>query len=123
MASLHLHEVILYVQDMQAQIAFYHDVLGLELHDAKNRSTQTELHWVTFKTGACTLALHSGGTRQYGADAPRFVLQVDDLQRWQRKLTDQGVQVGAVRSVAPGIDVLDVVDPEGIHFSLESAGT
>ena len=123
MTSLRLHEVILYVQNMNAQVTFYRDVLGLELTDPSALKSPDELHWVTFKTGECTLALHSGGKGQFGSDAPRFVLLVDDLQNWERKLADLGVQVSEIRSVAPHVEVLDVVDPEGIHFSLESIRT
>ena len=58
-----LIEIIVYVEDMAAQVAFYRDVLGLRVTwpDVGDFSGE---HWVTFATGAATLALHSGGEQR-----------------------------------------------------------
>jgi catechol 2,3-dioxygenase-like lactoylglutathione lyase family enzyme len=46
-------EVIVYTRDMARATSFYRDVLGFE------PDFESE-HWTTFRTGACTLALHAG---------------------------------------------------------------
>jgi catechol 2,3-dioxygenase-like lactoylglutathione lyase family enzyme len=58
-----LVEVVLYVRDMERAIRFYCDAVGLEL------DFESE-HWTTFRTGACTLALHATEQREPGKGEP-----------------------------------------------------
>ena len=58
-----LIEVILYVQDMDAQVSFYRDLFGLRVMEPQNVRGFAGVYWVTLDTGACTLALHTGGER------------------------------------------------------------
>ena len=67
-----LMEVILYVQDMGAQVSFYRDVLGLRVVEPQGAGDWAGVHWVELDTGSCTLALHAGGQRRQGEDAPRW---------------------------------------------------
>ena len=62
----HLCEVILYVEDMHAQVRFYRDVLGLRHHHPQGIDDFSGEYWVTFDTGSCTLALHGGGQLRPG---------------------------------------------------------
>ena len=71
-------------------------------------------------SGACTLALHAGGQRRQGADAPKIVFRVPDLAAARKALLVRGVLMGEMRSPAPGIQVCDGVDPEGHRFSIEA---
>lgn len=120
MSRFQLHEVILYVQDMQGQLRFYRDIIGLEVTFPSVVTLMSEIHWVTFQTGACTLALHYGGKGSLGNDAPRFVFKVDDIQKTRLEMIERKVVVGEIRSPAPGTQVFDAVDPEGNRFSFES---
>lgn len=120
MSELQLHEVILYVEDMDKQLRFYRDVIGLKVTFPSDLALINEVHWVTFQTGACSLALHSGGENAFGNDSPRFVFKVDDIEKRCRELIGKNVIVGQVRSPARNIHVLDVTDPEGNRFSFES---
>jgi catechol 2,3-dioxygenase-like lactoylglutathione lyase family enzyme len=127
-----LMEVILYVQDMNAQVSFYRDVLGLQvtepagfLESADSRKSGSiqdfeGVFWVTLATGACTLALHAGGERRQGEDAPKIVFRVADVPGARDELLRRGVPMGEVRSPAPGVQVCDGLDPEGNKFSIES---
>jgi catechol 2,3-dioxygenase-like lactoylglutathione lyase family enzyme len=115
-----LIEIILYVQDMQAQVRFYRDQLGLVLSYPQELVDYSQEDWVTFETGACTLALHSGGKRRQGEDAPKIVFGVDDIQAARDHLISHGFKAGAIRSAAPGILVCDGFDPEGNPVSFES---
>ncbi len=117
-----LMEVILYVQDMGSQVSFYRDLLGLELREPQNRGDWASVQWVELETGDCTLALHIGGKRRLGDDAPKIVFRVPDVPEARRELMSRGVSMDEVRSPAPGVQVADGVDPEGNRFSIESRG-
>lgn len=105
-----LAEVIVHVDDMAVQTAFYRDVLGLELE----RESEW---WTTFRTGACTFALHGGG--RIGTANSRAAFLVDDVAAERERLLGQGVEMTEIREPAPGILVADGTDPEGNGFSIE----
>jgi hypothetical protein len=103
---------------MQAQVAFYRDVLGLEVGWPDGSEDYGSEHWITFNTAGATLALHSGAVETSGTPA-RFGWQVEDIAGWREKLVGHGVRCGDVREAAPGIQVLDCWDPETNPFFLE----
>lgn len=113
-------EVILYVEDMNRQVSFYRDKFGFEIRNPAGLDDYSNELWVELDTGGCSLALHAGGKRRFGADAPKFVFRVDDILAARQVLIDQEVEMGEIRSAAPGIWVCDGVDPEGNKFSIES---
>lgn len=113
-------EVILYVENMNLQVSFYRDILGFKVKTPQEASDYSNEFWVEFDTGSCSLALHAGGKRRFGADAPKFVFQVSDILAARQSLIDQEVEMGEIRSAAPGTWVCDGVDPEGNKFSIES---
>jgi catechol 2,3-dioxygenase-like lactoylglutathione lyase family enzyme len=114
-----LMEVILFAQDMQRQVEFYRDRLGLAVKEPAGLDNYASAYWVEFATGPCTLVLHGGGQRRIGADAPKVVFRVADLEAARAALLARGVELGPSRSPAPGVHVCDGADPEGNHFSLE----
>ena len=118
-----LIEVILYVQDMESQVSFYRDVLGLEVIFPAERKTYRDEYWVTFDAGSCLLALHGGGEGRVGADAPKLVFQVANIQKSRAYLLGNGINIGEVRNAAPGIWVCDAIDPERNKFSIEAQNT
>ena len=113
-------EVILYVEDMNEQVYFYRDKFGFEIKNPTGLDDYSSEFWVELDTGNCSLALHAGGKRRFGADAPKFVFRVEDILAARQLLLDQDVEMGEIRSAAPGIWVCDGVDPEGNKFSIES---
>jgi predicted enzyme related to lactoylglutathione lyase len=113
-------EVILYVQDMNAQIAFYRDRLGLEVKEPTGVEDFSQVYWVELDTGPCTLVLHGGGQGRIGRDAPKIVFRVADIHSARKFLLERGVKVGEPRSPAPGVWVCDGLDPEENSFSIES---
>ena len=115
-----LLEVILYVQDMNLQVEFYRDTLGLPVREPLDTQDYAETHWVELETGECTLALHAGGTGILGRDAPKIVFRVVDVAEARTDLLGKGVPMGDVRFPGPGIVVCDGTDPEGNRFSIES---
>ena len=118
MKTYGLIEVILYVKDMNKMVQFYRDVLDLRLTDPTLINPADE-NWVTFETGNCLLALHSGGKGDVGTDAPRIVFRVQDIKSARFQLLEAGVTAGEIRSPAPDIAVCDAKDPEGNPFSIE----
>lgn len=115
-----LLEVILYVQDMAAQVSFYRDTLGLKVREPQSLHDFSAVYWVELDTGSCTLALHGGGQRCLGTDAPKIVFRVANLSAIREQFLQQGIPMGEVRTPGPGIQVCDGVDPEGNRFSIES---
>jgi catechol 2,3-dioxygenase-like lactoylglutathione lyase family enzyme len=115
-----LMEVILYVEDMNAQVEFYTKKLGFKVAYPQGIEEYADQMWVTLDTGACTLALHGGGKRRFGQDAPKIVFRVDDILAVREELLRLGVVLGEVRSAAPGVWVCDGEDPEGNKLSIES---
>jgi predicted enzyme related to lactoylglutathione lyase len=113
-------EVILYAQDMAAQVAFWRDVMGLRVKYPADSANYSQEFWVELESGPCTLVLHGGGKREIGGDAPKVVFSVADMDAARQMLLDRGVRVGEVRSPAPGVIVADGVDPEGNKFSIET---
>ena len=73
-----LHELILYVADMQAQVGFYRDTLGLEVSYPAGLDDYSDQYWVVFNTGQCSLALHAGGEKRLGKMPRNLSL------RWKR---------------------------------------
>lgn len=113
-------EIILYVEDMNRQVSFYRDKLGFKVKTPQGSADFSNEFWVELDTGTCSLALHTGGKRRFGVDAPKFVFRVNDILASRQALVDQEVKMGEIRSAAPGIWVCDGEDPEGNKFSIES---
>ena len=105
--GVELVEVVVYTRDMSRATAFYRDTLGLE------PDYESE-HWTTFRTGACTFALHAG------SEVPDPTSEVADVEAERARLAAGGVDVTEIREPAPGLRVFDARDPDGNRFSLES---
>jgi catechol 2,3-dioxygenase-like lactoylglutathione lyase family enzyme len=108
-----LAEIVLYVRDMKRAVGFYRDTLGLEL------DVESE-HWTTFRTGACTLALHATERRELGTGEPDPTFRVGDVDAERARLAAAGVEVSEIREPVAGVRVFDVRDPDGNRISLES---
>jgi catechol 2,3-dioxygenase-like lactoylglutathione lyase family enzyme len=118
MKTLGLIEVILYVKDMNKMVQFYRDALDLPLSNPEIRDHTNE-DWVTYESGNCRLALHSGGNGNIGKDSPKIVFRVQDINSARFQLLELGVAASEIRSPAPGTFVCDSKDPEGNPFSIE----
>jgi catechol 2,3-dioxygenase-like lactoylglutathione lyase family enzyme len=116
-----LFEVIVYVRDMDAQVRFYRDLLGLSISWPAGLADYSAEHWVAFDAGGVALALHSGGQHSAGTP-PRYGFKVTDIVATRKELRARGVECSEVRSPAPGVQVVDCKDPEGNGFFIESRG-
>ena len=112
-------EVILYVQNMGAMVAFYRDKLGLAVESPADLEDYSGESWVLLDAGATKLALHSGGQGRTGADTPMIVFAVADVAASRAVLVERGVAFGEPFAAAPGITVAHGKDPEGNPIALE----
>jgi catechol 2,3-dioxygenase-like lactoylglutathione lyase family enzyme len=108
-----LAEVVLYVSNMERAIRFYRDTIGLEV-DVESEG------WTTFRTGACTLALHLVEQRRPGIGEPDPTFVVADAAEERGRLAAADVAVTQIRKPAPGVRVFDLRDPDGNRISIES---
>lgn len=114
-----LVQIILYVEDMNEQVSFYRDKMGFEVKVLEDEEGSGGVFWAELDTGSCTLALHGGGRRSVGEDAPEMVFRVSDIQAARAELIERGVPMGEIRSIAPGVWICSGTDPEGNRFSIE----
>ena len=98
----------------------YAEVLGLEPSTPLDQESSEGQKWVTFKSGACTLALHGGGQKRFGGDAPQFYFLVDDIEAARAELLDKGVGMSEIRHPNDCSSFCAGQDPEGNWFGLES---
>jgi catechol 2,3-dioxygenase-like lactoylglutathione lyase family enzyme len=113
-----LFEIIVYCMDMQAQVEFYRDTLGLHIVWPENIEDYSKQHWVVFGTEGAALALHSGGVETFGTPA-RFGFHVPDAAATRKALVERGVRCNDIREAADGILVVDCWDPEANPFFIE----
>lgn len=114
-----LFRVILYVQDMQRMVEFYRDVLRLPLCAPRPKTDYSDDYWVEFAAGSCAIVLHGGGQMRLGEDTPKLAFRVADIESTRATLIRRGVDMGEIRSPAPGVRVADGFDPEGHPFSID----
>ena len=108
-----LAEVVLYVRDMERAIRFYRETLGLTTWSESSG-------WTTFRTGACTLAMHMAERRAPGRGEPDPTFLVADAAAKRERLAALGVDVIELREPADGVRVFDLRDPDGNRHSIES---
>lgn len=117
-----LTKTILYVQDMNKQVDFYHNVLGLEIDSPANVDDFNNQIWVEFATGQCSLVLHASGDKKLGQDRPKLAFSVDDIEALHRTLTARGLQLSEISDRLHNVKVADGFDPEGNPFSIYYQG-
>jgi catechol 2,3-dioxygenase-like lactoylglutathione lyase family enzyme len=115
-----LAKTIMYVKDMDAQVSFYRDILGLEIQYPVDIDNYKEQIWVEFATGECTLALHLDRDKQLGKDRPKLVFSVEDIEIAHQILSDRGVKLSPINSRQGNVKVADGFDPEGNPFAIAS---
>jgi catechol 2,3-dioxygenase-like lactoylglutathione lyase family enzyme len=103
--------VQLTVPDWPAAVAWYRDVLGLELVLRDDAGS-----FALFQAGPARLALKAG---EASADAVLLAFEVEDLSGWLARLAGHGVTPeGPVRESAEGYRRAVVRDPAGCRVSL-----
>lgn len=110
--ALGIDHVYYWTRDMDRAVAFYADVLGLEL------ARRTGNGWAAFRAGAVQLALH--GTDE--TDAPpagTVVFRVEDLDAARWALERRGVVFDGHEAEVPGVGRFATFhDPDGNPIQL-----
>ncbi|MBW4597033.1 MAG: VOC family protein [Brasilonema angustatum HA4187-MV1] len=115
-----LTKALVYVTDIDKQIDFYQNKLGLTIKCRQSIEGRIDKQWVEFITGECTLVLHGNMHKQIGTDKPTLLaFHVDDIDVAYKELTERGVKLSAIRSPSPGLKIAEGVDPEGNPFSID----
>ncbi|BAZ41890.1 glyoxalase/bleomycin resistance protein/dioxygenase [Calothrix sp. NIES-4101] len=117
-----LTKTILYVQDMNTQVKFYRDILGLKIDSPTATDNFNNHIWVEFSTGECSLVLHASGDKQLGKDRPKLAFSVDDIETAHQTLTARGLQLSDISDRLHNVKVADGIDPEGNPFSIYYQG-
>lgn len=111
---LEMKRVILFVRDIEAVGAFYQNQLGLPVKDKPS-----EPGWLELDTGACTLALHSGGETNESPRSPKIVFASTDVDLTRSELISRGARVAPVRTFG-GLEFCEGKDPEGNLFQISN---
>jgi catechol 2,3-dioxygenase-like lactoylglutathione lyase family enzyme len=114
-----LVEVVMYVEDLDRMVRFYHDVLGLSVLFPKNITHYKNERCVTLNTGSCLLVLHAGAEKHQRGKNPKMVFAVFDIEQARCFLLQREVEVGDIHVQGRSTLVCDCRDPEGNIFSLE----
>ena len=114
-----LTKTIIYVKDIDKQINFYRDQLGLTVKASKKIEGQSDKQWVEFATGECTLVLHGNLNIQPGQDRPKLAFHVNEIETAHLALTERGVKLSQIRSPSPGLKIAEGIDPEGNPFTID----
>ena len=102
--------VYVWTSDMDRSIAFYEEVLGLELAYRGGND------WAEFKAGSIRLALHGAG-----GDLPAggtVVFEVDDLDAAKAVLADRSIDLTHEGEVEGRSRFVEFRDPDGNGLSL-----
>lgn len=105
--------------DMEASVAFYRDVLGME------EKTVTQ-HWSEFRCGGLRIGIHPSDGRPPLGDAGRgwtVCFETADLEDLRRKVEAHGCSVlGGYHQTPSGV-ILTFADPQGNPLQAIQPGT
>ena len=112
-------EIILYVRNMNAEVRFYRDVLGLPLRYPKGLEDYSSQIWVEFSIAEGTLALH-GGAEVTPKDDHEIVFRVEDVSRARKMIIQAGIEMNPIRPLEDGAPIAEGRDPDGHRFAIRS---
>jgi len=114
-----LHHIALYVSDVERSLAFYRDVMGMELEWRPDPDN------VYLTSGTDNLALHRSSEpdlsgRDLRLDHIGFVVpSPGDVDEWARYLEDHGVKLEmAPKTHRDGARSLYFLDPDGVRVQI-----
>ncbi len=124
--TVELSEVILHVQDMNAQVNFYQQVLGLKVIEPQGAKDFREFYTVKLQTNGCLLVLDSTVQNEDDEEQEerearqKLVFRVSNIEATRKELLARGCLLEEVQSPMQGVWVCESVDPEGNTFSIQS---
>jgi len=115
LADLRIHNVFQVTRDMDRAVAFYRDVLGLDV------KFQDGGKWCQLTAGDTKLALSSPEEATPAENGSVVVFQVDDLDAARAQLEAAGTEIEAVRDMGNHGRILACRDPDGTILQLYEA--
>ena len=116
---MRINYAIVFVSDMKRSIAFYRDVIGLQL-------VFESPHWTEFATEGATLALHIADGPNTDTHTPthepagrcRTGFQVPDIDAFHARLVSLGVRCVQPPTPVFGCKIAQYLDPDNMPFSI-----
>lgn len=119
LVTSHQLTMILYIQDMNSEVRFYRDVLGLSIRYPKGFEDYSDEIWVEFDLGKTTLALH-GGADETPDILHELVFNVENVARAREMIIAAGTEMQEIRELEDGSPIAEGRDPAGHRFSIRS---
>ena len=113
-------QVILYVQDIESEVRFYRDVLGLTLRFQKGVRDYSDQMWVEFDAQTGILALHAG-VNETPDHTHEIVFLVEDIIQARDTIVAAGIKIDPVRILKDGAPIAEGRDPAGHRFAIRAA--
>ncbi len=112
-------QIILFVQNMNSEVRFYRDVLGLPLRYPQGLDDFASEMWVEFEMGDTLLALH-GGAEEKPDDLHQIVFTVDNVAQSREMIINAGIEMGSMRTLEDDSLSASGFTPNGHRFSIRS---
>lgn len=112
-----INQIILYVKDVQSEVRFYRDVLGLAVVYPQDTADFSQEMWVELDAGGLSLALH-GGAQETPDDEHELIFTVADLESARLAIHNAGIEIGEIRILEDGKPIASGIDPAGHRFSI-----
>ena len=125
-------ETALYVDDLDAAVTFYRDILGLRVLDAGTRLVSLDAGQATvlllFRRGATVSGLDTPGGRipPHDGSGPvhlAFAIAADALAAWELRFQERGVAIESRVQWNRGGQSIYIRDPAGHSVELATPGT
>ena len=125
-------ETALYVDDLDAAVTFYRDILGLRVLDAGTRLVSLDAGQATvlllFRRGATVSGLDTPGGRipPHDGSGPMhlaFAIAAEAFAAWERRFQERGVAIESRVQWDRGGRSIYVPDPAGHSVELATPGT
>ncbi len=118
MVSSSLSQIILYVKDMDSEVRFYRDVIGLKMIYPQDEIADfSQEMWVEFDAGGCSLAMH-GGAQKPPDDKHEIIFKVENLAQARMEILNAGIHIAEIRLLEDGAPIAEGCDPEGHRFAI-----
>lgn len=112
-------QIILFVKNMDIEVRFYRDILGLKITYPKRLEDYSQEMWVEFTLGEGSLALH-GGADSEPDEHHEVVFWVENIQQAYEIIRSAGMQINEIRPLEDGAPIAEGRDPEGHRFAIRS---
>ncbi|MFW5713097.1 MAG: VOC family protein [Brevefilum sp.] len=119
LVSSHQLEIILYVQNMNSEVRFYRDVLGLPIRYPQGLEDYSDEMWVELDLGETILALH-GGADELPNTQHELVFHVENVTRAREMIIAAGTKMDKMRELEDGSPIAEGRDPAGHRFAIRS---